>query len=66
MSVWRGSREFVAGWLEITAPEDDHEAQGDVVVFDPTRLVDGLELCDDPILMYRPSAYWVSIERRTP
>ena len=65
MSVWKGSREFVAGWFEITTPEDDHEAQGDVVVFDPTRLVDGLELSDDPILKYRPSAYSVSIERRS-
>ena len=65
MSVWRGSRDFVAGWLEITTPEDDHEAQGDVVVFDPTRVVDGIELSDDPILRYRPSAYAVSIERRS-
>jgi catalase len=65
MSVWRGSREFVAGWLEITTLEDDHEAQGDVVVFDPTRIVDGIELSDDPVLRYRPTAYAVSIERRT-
>jgi catalase len=65
MSVWRGSRDFVAGWFEITTAEDDHEAQGDVVVFDPTRVVDGIELSDDPILHYRPSAYSVSIERRS-
>ncbi len=66
MSVWRGSREFVGGWFEITTPEDDREAEGDIVVFDPTRVVDGVELSDDPILRYRPSAYAVSIERRTP
>ena len=66
MSVWRGSREFVAGWFEITTPEDDHEAEGDLVVFDPTRVVDGIELSDDPILKFRPAAYAVSIERRTP
>jgi catalase len=65
MSVWRASREFVAGWFEISAIEDDHEAQGDIVVFDPTRVVDGIELSDDPILRYRPSAYSVSIERRS-
>jgi catalase len=65
MSVWKGSRDFVAGWLEITTPEPDHEEQGDVVVFDPTRVVDGIELSDDPILRYRPSAYSVSIERRS-
>jgi len=65
MSVWKGSRELVAGWFEITTAEDDHEAQGDVVVFDPTRVVDGIALSDDPILRYRPSAYSVSIERRS-
>jgi catalase len=65
MSVWKGSREFVGGWFEITTPEDDHEAEGDVVVFDPTRVVDGVELSDDPVLLYRPSAYGVSVERRS-
>jgi catalase len=65
MSVWRGSREFVAGWFEITTLEDAHEERGDIVVFDPTRVVDGIELSDDPILRYRPSAYSVSIERRS-
>ena len=65
MSVWKGSRELVAGWLEITDVEEDHEATGDVVVFDPTRVVDGIELSDDPILRYRPLAYRISIERRS-
>ncbi len=65
MSVWRGSREFVAGWFEITTAEADHEADGDVVVFDPTRVVDGIELSDDPILRYRARAYAVSVARRT-
>ncbi len=65
MSVWRGSREFVAGWFEIIAIEEDREAQGDIVVFDPTRIVDGIELSDDPILHYRPLAYAVSVERRS-
>ena len=34
------------------------------VVFDPTRVVDGIELSDDPILRFRPSAYSVSVDRR--
>jgi catalase len=34
-------------------------------VFDPTRMVDGIELTDDPILLFRPRAYSVSVERRT-
>ena len=54
MSVWKGSRELVAGWLDITTPEDDHEAEGDMVVFDPTRVVEGMELRNDPMLRYRP------------
>jgi catalase len=66
MSVWKGSRDFVAGWFEITSPEPDHEESGDIVVFDPTRVVDGIELSNDPILRYRPAAYAVSIERRSP
>src|SRR5262245_32479412 len=64
MSVWKGSRDFVAGWLDVTTPEDDREAQGDVVVFDPTRVVDGIELSDDPILHYRAHAYGESVARR--
>ena len=56
MSVWKGSREFLAGWIDITTPEADPEAEGDAVVFDPTRVVDGIELSDDPILRYRPCA----------
>jgi catalase len=66
MSVWKGSRDLVAGWIEITGAEVDHEADGDVVVFDPTRVVDGIELSDDPILRYRARAYAVSVARRTP
>ena len=34
------------------------------MVFDPTRVVDGIELSDDPILRYRPSAYAESVKRR--
>ncbi len=64
MSVWKGSREFVAGWFEITTAEDDHEAEGDVVVFDPTRVVDGIELERRPDPALPAAAYSVSIERR--
>ena len=46
-------------------PRTTTRREGDVVVFDPTRVVDGIELSDDPILRYRPSAYSVSIERRS-
>ena len=35
-----------------------------MVVFDPTRVIDGVELSDDPVLHERPRAYSVSIDRR--
>jgi catalase len=63
-SVWSGG--FVdAGTLEVTGPDPDREQGGEVVVFDPTRVVDGIELSDDPILRYRPAAYSASVARRT-
>jgi catalase len=64
-SVWEGSAELTAGVVEVTAPVDDPEETGGPVVFDPTRVVDGIELSDDPILRYRPSAYSESVARRT-
>jgi catalase len=64
-AVWPDGRELVsAGRLEITAAVDDPEADGDLVVFDPTRVIDGIEMPDDPVLHARPKAYSVSIERR--
>jgi len=65
MSVWTGARELSAGTVEVTAPIADPEADGGLVVFDPVRLVDGIELPDDPILRYRERAYSVSISRRS-
>jgi catalase len=64
-SVWKTSRDLSAGVIEVTAPVDDPEESGGPVVFDPSRVVDGIELSDDPILRYRPSAYSESIQRRT-
>jgi catalase len=64
-SVWKGSRELTAGVIEVTAPVDDPEESGGPVVFDPTRVVEGIELSDDPILRYRPAAYSESVARRS-
>ena len=63
MAVWSGPW-FDGGILEITGPDPAREVDGDVVVFDPTRVVDGIELSDDPILRYRPAAYSASVSRR--
>jgi catalase len=61
-AVWPQDRErVVVGTLEVTAPTDE----GDDLVFDPTRLTDGIEPSDDPVLAFRPRAYVVSHERRT-
>lgn len=52
------------GVIELTAPETQRETGDDVMVMDPTRVTDGIELSDDPILRIRSHAYSVSVERR--
>jgi catalase len=65
-AAWPDERERVqVGRLEVTGPEEERERGDDVLVFDPTRVVDGVELSDDPILHFRPKAYSVSVERRS-
>lgn len=63
-SVWKHARELLGGTIEVTEEVPDAETDGPVV-FDPARVVDGIELSDDPILLFRPSAYSESIARRT-
>ena len=61
-SVWPEDRDrVVVGALEVTGPADE----GDEYVFDPTRVTDGIELSDDPVLRFRPRAYSLSHDRRT-
>jgi catalase len=61
-AVWPDKREtFAAGTLELTTIT----TEGDDMVFDPTRVTDGIELSDDPVLRFRPKAYALSHERRT-
>jgi catalase len=63
---WPKDRETIdAGTLELTELETGREAGGDVLVFDPTRVTDGIELSDDPVLNFRPDAYSVSVEKRS-
>jgi catalase len=63
---WRDDREtIIGGTLDLTELETERETGGDVLVFDPTRVTDGIELSDDPILRFRAPAYSVSIERRS-
>ncbi|MEA2494243.1 MAG: catalase [Thermoleophilaceae bacterium] len=53
------------GLLELTGPETGREQGDDVMVMDPTRVTDGIEPSDDPILHVRSHAYSVSVERRS-
>ena len=64
-AIWPEDRELVvAGRLEITEIVDDPEADDHIDVFDPIRVVDGIELSNDPILHARARAYSVSAYRR--
>lgn len=64
-TVWPDDRELVvAGRLEITGIVDDPEGGDHIHVFDPLRIVDGIEPSDDPILHARPKAYSVSAYAR--
>jgi catalase len=64
--AWPSERERVeVGRLVLTGPDTERERDGDVLVFDPTRVIAGIELSGDPILRFRPRAYSASVERRT-
>ena len=59
--LWPDERETIlAARLELSEIVDDPETGDHIEVFDPTRLPDGIEPSDDPILHARPKAYSVS------
>ncbi len=63
--AWPDDRPDVTlGTLELTELDTESETDGGVVVFDPTRVTDGIECSEDEILAARSPAYSVSIERR--
>jgi catalase len=65
-AVWPDDRERVdLGRLDVTALAFDREHDGDILVFDPIRLPDGITPTDDTILLARSDAYRVSVTRRT-
>lgn len=61
----RDRRRVTAGTLELTGLDTEREQDGEVLAFDPTRLTDGIELSDDPVLRFRPAVYAESVARRT-
>lgn len=65
-AMWPAERRRIrAGTLELTGLETEREQDGDVLVFDPVRVTDGIELSDDPVLRFRSEAYRESVTRRT-
>ena len=65
-AAWPEEREALElGRLELTGLDTTRETGDDVLVFDPTRVIDGIECSDDPILHIRSYAYSVSVERRS-
>ncbi|MFL5823002.1 MAG: catalase family peroxidase [Solirubrobacteraceae bacterium] len=65
-AMWPSDRRRVsAGTLEVTGMETERETGDDILVFDPTRVTDGIELSDDPVLHFRKQAYSESVARRT-
>jgi catalase len=60
---WPDDRErVIVGTLEVTGPDPDAD---DATIFDPMRVVDGIEPSNDPVLRYRPAVYSLSHTRRT-
>jgi catalase len=60
-SVWPEDREsLVVGRLELTGLAD-----AEPLIFDPTRVTDGIDCSDDPILHARSAAYGASYAQRT-
>jgi catalase len=64
-SPWHSHQTITVGTLEITGVETEREHGGDIVVFDPMRVTDGIEPSDDPVLHFRTVAYSASVKLRT-
>jgi catalase len=62
---WRSTDIATVGTLEITGLDTERERGGDVVVFDPMRVTDGIEPSEDPVLRFRTHAYSASVKLRT-
>jgi catalase len=64
--AWPESRASVlAGTLQLTGLVSDQRSGCEALVFDPSRVTDGITGSDDPILKARPGAYAESFKRRT-
>ncbi len=65
-TTWPVHRTSVlAGTLEVTSVIPDQKGDCEALVFDPTRVTEGIAVSNDAILNARPGAYTVSLHRRT-
>jgi catalase len=71
-AVWKNAAMFHMGRIELTSVVDGEAAWGrrtkpdrDALLFDPTRLTDGLHISEDPMLIALSSIYAESHMRRT-
>ena len=62
---WRSTQTVTVGSLEITGVDTEREHGGDIVVFDPMRVTDGIEPSDDPVLRFRTLVYSASVKLRS-
>ena len=62
---WESTQIVTVGTLEVTGLDTERERGGDIVVFDPMRVTDGIEPSDDPVLRFRTVAYSASVKLRT-
>jgi catalase len=64
--IWpEGRNQEVIGHVEVVAPTSVKEVGDPVMLHDPTRVTDGIELSDDPIVQVRRGVYEVSAAMRT-
>lgn len=64
--LWPEPRKrVVVGRLEVMRPTSPEELGDTVMLHDPTRVTDGIELSDDPILIARRGIYAASVAGRT-
>lgn len=63
-TAWPEHRLLVAAGTIQVSGRSAQETLWQKAVFDPTRLAQGIDVSDDPVLAFRPTAYSVSAERR--
>ncbi len=65
--IWPTERSLIEmGFLSITETVADSATLQRSLIFDPTRVTDGIELSDDPLPATRSAVYSVSYSRRNP